>query len=211
MKGYIGQTTKSVKSRVGCHCASKGCRYLSSAIKKYGINNFSIGVLGCYPIAEIDAMERKFIADRNTLVPNGYNLQTGGMVKHTCSEETRLRLSNANKGRKQSKEHIQRRMCAHIGCHRSPETCHNIGKASKGRVLSEETRLKISAKSKARGYEIGLTTSKTFKGKPKSQEQRKKMSDAAKGIPKSEEHRKNISIAKTAWYAKKKLEATQCH
>jgi hypothetical protein len=68
------------------------CHYLNNAIKKYGIDNFSLSLLHNCSIAEADKIVTDEIINNNSLFPNGYNLNTGGKsAKHT--EESRKRVS----------------------------------------------------------------------------------------------------------------------
>ena len=72
------------------------------------------------------------------------------------SEETRQKLSEANKGK-----------------HRSEETRRKLSEANKGKNLSAETRKKISEANKGKPSWI--------KGKHRSEETRQKLSEANKG------------------------------
>lgn len=88
-KLYIGQTKNSLEERWRCHLKkTSNCRYLSSAIKKYGINNFKFQLI-CISFDEnLDEIEKEYIKKFNCLVPNGYNLREGGNTsKH--NEETK--------------------------------------------------------------------------------------------------------------------------
>jgi hypothetical protein len=73
--------------------------------------------------------------------------------------------------------------------------------AQKGRVVSEETRKKLSEAFKNRAKEDWSGANNPFFGRYHSEEAKKKMSEAkkgksiGKGIPKSEEHKKKLSEA----------------
>ena len=64
------------------------------------------------------------------------------------SPETRAKISDALKGRKQSKEHVEKSRQVRIGHAVSPETRIKIGLAGRGRKASIETRKKISEANK---------------------------------------------------------------
>jgi len=116
-KRYIGQTNRPLARRWSQHCSSSGCCALSSAIRKYGKENFSMEILFDVPTRELaDEFEKAYIERYHTMVPNGYNLKTGGDVP-VYSEESRRKMSASGKGRISSR---------------------------KGVVLSEETKRKIS-------------------------------------------------------------------
>ena len=55
-----------------------GCKYLNSALLKYGFENFKCELITTCNIDELDFYEVKYIVDLNTKYPNGYNLTNGG-------------------------------------------------------------------------------------------------------------------------------------
>jgi len=57
-----------------------GCKYLNSALVKYGVENFKCELITTCNIDELDFYEVKYIADVNTRYPNGYNLTNGGQT-----------------------------------------------------------------------------------------------------------------------------------
>jgi group I intron endonuclease len=103
-KSYIGQVNevKGIRNRWLQHIntskkdPTKGSRVLNLAILKYGHENFKIEIL-CKIHENIkDQTEQFCIAFYNTLVPNGYNLQTGGtFTKHSI--ETKQKRSQSLK------------------------------------------------------------------------------------------------------------------
>ena len=73
------------------------CLYLNNALRKYGVDNFSVEVLEqCKTIEEMNDVECNLIKKYNTLAPNGYNLQTGG-TNTIHSKETCQKRSNSLK------------------------------------------------------------------------------------------------------------------
>jgi hypothetical protein len=122
---------------------------------------------------------------------NGNN---GGGGPEYSSEETRLKISQANKGVSRGKGRIS----PNKGKKFSDETRLKMslirkGKTSgaKGKKKSEESKLKISLANKGR-----VSSNKDKRCQPKSVETKLKMSLAAKGKSKSEEHKLNILLAK---------------
>lgn len=77
-KKYIGQT-KHLKRRIKLQADAKGSPLLSKAIKKYGIENFSIEIVDTDITTQeqLDTLEESYITAYNCLVPNGYNIRTG--------------------------------------------------------------------------------------------------------------------------------------
>jgi 23S rRNA pseudoU1915 N3-methylase RlmH len=92
-KIYIGQTTQDLERRWKGHRKnSSNCRYLKSALKKYGVENFDFQLICITFDNQLDDMEIKYIEQYNCLVPNGYNIRLGGNSgKH--NEETKRKIA----------------------------------------------------------------------------------------------------------------------
>ena len=99
---------------------------------------------------------------------------------HIVSEETKKKIGEANSGRKLTEEHKDKIRKINIGKKHTEETKRKMSEAGKGKTFSEETRRKLS--------EAG-------KGKTFSEEAKRKMSEAKKGKMLSEEHKKKLSEA----------------
>ena len=91
----------------------------------------------CYSQEELDEWEQYYIKFYNTLWPNGYNLTEGGNGGVPC-EETRRKISNANKGKLIGKKN------PFYGKHHSEENKIKWSEKKKGKHISEETRIKLS-------------------------------------------------------------------
>ena len=108
-KSYVGQTIKKrVEQRWSEHRRRpQGC--LKDAFVKHGFENFEFSAICEIPQGDgwreaLDAREIIEIKDRNTLAPNGYNIEHGGNKNKIIQEETKRKLSQALKGRKRSLE-----------------------------------------------------------------------------------------------------------
>jgi len=83
-KVYIGQTTMTVQQRFRSHLSSKpethSYQMILCAIRKYGKEHFYVETLveGIETHEELDALEEKYIAEYDSMKPNGYNLCPGG-------------------------------------------------------------------------------------------------------------------------------------
>jgi len=101
------------------------------------------------------------------------------------SEETRQKMSEANKGESNP----------NFGKTPSEESRLKMSKAQKGRTFSEESRLKMSKAQKGRTFseESRLKMSKAKKGKTHSEEVRQKISEGNKGKTYSEEVKDNMA------------------
>jgi len=67
-----------------------------------------------------------------------------GCFKRVVSEETKIKISKSNKGKKFSKEHKEKLRQAKLGTKRSEKTKKKIGEWSRKRIITEETRRKMS-------------------------------------------------------------------
>jgi group I intron endonuclease len=110
---------------------SGSCRYLDSAIRKYGPDNFKVEVLIVCNKSLLNMYETKFISLYNTLSPNGYNLTEGG---------------ESRKWSEESKKLMSEKMKILGGHSQTQETKEKISKTLKelhGKTISERNKLKI--------------------------------------------------------------------
>jgi group I intron endonuclease len=142
-KQYIGQTIRDFDLRLEEHKSRPDCIIIHSAIQKYGIKNFEKEILFTNRDDnedELDEMEIKFIKEKNTLYPNGYNIRTGGKRgKHCDASREKMRLSKLG-----PKNH-------NFGKPRTPQTKMRISLAKKGekhhfygKKLSLDHKIKLS-------------------------------------------------------------------
>ena len=135
-----------------------------------------------------------------------------GVIGRIISEQTRKKISNANKGRKHTDENKKKISNSLKGDknpfynkHHSEETKMKISESNKGKTLSEETKRKISKQ--CCGEKNG------FYGKKHSDETRRKMSLMAKCRIVSEETRRKMSDARkgegNGFYGKRHSEETK--
>ena len=168
-KIYIGQKKSSfiVEDYYGSGL------YITRAIKKYGVNNFTRDILEwceskealnekeIYWISKLDATNRKV----------GYNISTGG--------------NGGNLG----PEVIQKMAASMRGKKHTEATKRKISESTKGHATSEQTRKKISDANKGEKC--------YWYGKKHSAETRKKIGDAHRGKQRSAEARLKNSLAHT--------------
>jgi len=103
-KCYVGQTSqkKSIHRWVQHKYRPHGL--LKLAFEKHGFENFEFSTICEIPEGDgwredLDAREILEIKERNTLTPNGYNLQTGGNHPET-NEETKNKIRETKIGEK---------------------------------------------------------------------------------------------------------------
>ena len=95
-KSYIGQTS-NYDARCNNHRSSKtACRAFANAIAKYGWDSFSHSILiDGLSVEKANRYEEFYIKEYNTIVPNGYNLHSGGR-NHTVCKETIDKMVKTN-------------------------------------------------------------------------------------------------------------------
>ena len=171
-KKYIGITKRSPKVRWNSGRGYVGSKFFYSAIKKYGWENFKHEIILCNLTKEEANMFEieliKYYKTTNRMY--GYNIESGGINAKTASgknhylfgkhlsEETKLKLSKANKGRKVSEEHRKKLSEAFrgekhpmYGKHHTEKAKKKIGDAHRGekswiygKTHTLEARIKIS-------------------------------------------------------------------
>ena len=104
-KSYIGQTIKDPQERWKKHISiskkegHKDTSYIHKALRKDGPENFVFEVIDTAKSREeLDRKEQFHIKELNTLVPNGYNISTGGQFSKEIDAETRKKISESKKG-----------------------------------------------------------------------------------------------------------------
>ena len=99
-KCYVGQTRrKKVEKRWHSYTGdAQPHGVIGRAIKCHGLDKFEFSVICELPNEELNDREIREIAERNTIVPNGYNLQAGG-ENGPQHEETKRKISLANTGK----------------------------------------------------------------------------------------------------------------
>ncbi len=103
-KQYVGRSIRSnPKQRWKEHKSNSRKPKVTSAIhlamQKYGIENFSFDVIDyASDAAELASMESRYIVERNTLCPNGYNLELHQAPNRLRAEESRRRSAFSKQG-----------------------------------------------------------------------------------------------------------------
>lgn len=193
-KRYIGQTKRKPKYRFGNGEGYKGCRYVYSAIQKYGWENIKHEILADNLTQKgADYYEKYYIAlYRSDNKEYGYNLRSGGTAGYKYTDEVRKLMSEKQKGRKQSaetrrkhSESIKKWYATHEV---SEETRQKLRRPNKGQFkkgvpheCSTETRKKISEALTGR------------KGKPLTEAERKHLSEVMKARGTTAQMLKNIT------------------
>jgi group I intron endonuclease len=102
-KGYIGLAKKGTPFRIEQHLKNlkKGIDYhLYRAIRKYGLDKFSVAVIDQVPIEKLNQREIDLILEYDTF-HNGYNMTKGGegRLGYKHSNDSKQKMSSAQKKR----------------------------------------------------------------------------------------------------------------
>lgn len=197
-KVYIGQSI-NIKKRFATYrrldCKNQSMLYRSFV--KYGVENHIFEILEECSIEFLNERERYyqdlFLIKNKTL---NCKLTNTNDKSGFLSNETKLKISLSNKGKKRTKEHIEIMRLNSLGIKMSEETKLKISNANKGRVSpmlnkkhSEETK-KI----------LKLNNPKYWAGKERSFETKIKISKKLTGIKHSEQTKKNMSINNSKYW-----------
>jgi len=152
-KIYIGKDSKNNEKYFGSG------KLLKQAIKLYGKENFIKETIEVCETIEILNIREIFWIEfyQSTNKKIGYNLAKGGTGGKTrevpwnkgkklkpLTEETKQKLSKANKGRKYSKELKDKMSKSMKGIKKSKEHREKLSKANLGKKLTQETKNKMS-------------------------------------------------------------------
>ena len=146
-KQYVGQTIQGAMTRWSQHKYKAGDGfYLGNALKYHGDENFTMVVIDTATTPnDLNTKERLWIEKLNTLVPNGYNLNSGGdnvfERKHSLESIEKIRLKAI--GRKHGPEAKAKISAANIGKTITPENIEKLRQANTGRIKSEEEKAKM--------------------------------------------------------------------
>lgn len=159
---YIGQST-DMKGRIRTHrwnaLNDRYDTYFYRAMRKYGEDAFSVEILEECPQALLNDKEKFWIEEKNSLAPNGYNIEEGGQV-YEMSDETRKKISDARQGIQFSDEHIENLRKSHIGNFHTESTKLKISEKNKGRPKRPEELEKIREHAAGRRLPIARYSSK---------------------------------------------------
>lgn len=159
-KKYIGMRTYNGDDIKNDIYMGSG-KILRQAFKKYRIENFEKAILEVCTKENVSVKEKEYIEKFNAIDDNMfYNIAPGGKGGRVFkvykqgenwhsygkrhSNETKEKLSKANKGKKRSKEFCKLMKDINVGKILSEETKENIRIANTGKKRSDETKKKMS-------------------------------------------------------------------
>jgi len=150
-KQYIG-ATKSIERRTDEHKKGHtGAKLVKAAIAKYGIDNIEFQTLCIGSKEYIAELEGKVIVAWNTLAPNGYNLQRGGLSPNPVAPFYNPGRKDKKNGDKQ-KQAVSKALKGvpkdydvwNKGKETPQATKDKIGDANRGHKWNDEQRANLS-------------------------------------------------------------------
>lgn len=211
-KIYVGKAI-NLRNRINNHKnvkrRSKGMFYFQYALLKHGWESFTIEILET--VKDFDkSKDNVYLLERESFYidlfdstnPNkGYNRCkfSTDLTGIPCSDETKIKIGNANRGRIPSNETREKLRQSHLGKKPSEETRAKMSKSRlgnsfrKGILHSEETKRKM------RESRLGKKHSEESKEKmrkPKSEEAKKNMGKSFLGKKHSEESKEKMRKSK---------------
>lgn len=107
------------------------------AMAKYGIENFEFKAIDEVETQQEANTKEAYWANKyNSYAPYGYNVTKCGMAR-SLSEETKQKISKANKGKLAGSNH------PNWGKKRGQHIVEKIANSNRGKIMSEETRQKV--------------------------------------------------------------------
>lgn len=198
-KIYIGQTKRSLQARWRAHVGdSRNNRrrgYLKNAIEKYNPQNFKIEVLEEVEPQHLDEREIALIEQYQSTDPAiGYNIAKGGQGCPISELARPTLLPRKQRSWKPTPQSLARaketwrlkREAGYVspltGRKKTKEHAAKVGAATRGRVVSAETKAIWSAQRKGRrlSAETRAKMSKAKKGRFVSEETKRRMAESMK-------------------------------
>lgn len=148
-KVYIGQTCQKPEIRFRNGNGYKGCRFIESAIKKYGWENVEHIILADNLDEDgANELEQKYIEQyKSTAKEFGYNLRSGGTSGYHYTETTKAIMREKATGKKRTQESkskqsatLKRYYASHIVSEETREKLRvaNTGKKRPQNVVTEQ-------------------------------------------------------------------------
>ena len=106
---YIGMTRQTLNKRCRKN-AYDGCPRIGPAIREYGMDAFKVDTIAKHLTkSEAEEIERDTISLYDSTDPDkGFNVALGGNIVGRHSAVTRKKMSDCQKGRKFSEEHLEK-------------------------------------------------------------------------------------------------------
>lgn len=217
---YIGQSVDIINRKRQYNIVAKNNHQpkLYSSIKKYGFNAHSFDIIEICQREKLNEREIYWGEFYNVYSDKGMNLRQCGGSKGKHCQETKNRISVANKKAFQNPETREKCRIQNLGRKRTDETrkiqseskkrlyASGYINPKKGKGISEETRRRL------RDSHLGHKQSKETiakivsknKGRKRTQEQLRNLKSKFKGVSKSKQFKLKVSEGLKRYFAKKR-------
>lgn len=170
--------------------------HLQSAWAKYGEDSFEFVVLLECPADQLVASEAMYIEKFGSgSRSKGYNIDTFIQARKAVSDETKARISAANKGKKRTRASRDLMSAMAKGRVPTPEARAKQSLAMMGHACSDTTRVKL--RSLRHTDDVKSRISASRKGKVVSDATREALRQASTGRVQTEEHKARTRLALT--------------
>lgn len=142
---YVGQS-RNIQKRLTCHARGVENTKIGCSVLKYGWAAFTTQIIELCAESELNAIEKRWIAQHSCMSPCGFNLTSGGSSQTKYSDETKAKIGLANSKRVISD--VTRAKMSAAKQNISDETRARMSAGKLGKSLSDAHKAKIRAASK---------------------------------------------------------------
>ena len=189
-KVYIGQTINDPENRWKDHKKNVKDQTINrpivDAMRELGVDKFRIEVLIICDDESLDYIEIEMIQRYDSLVPNGYNFETGGHFHKRASEALRKKLSQIHKKRFEQEEARAKNREAQRLAFSNPELCLKMSTV-RVKLLNSEAGTKWK-KGQSERINAFYETAKGKEAKKRASERKREFLNTEKGIQVRKEH-----------------------
>lgn len=168
---YVGRTINFKKRESVWNSTNRKRPYSNEILeedrRKYGLENFKTEILEECDNDRLDELEKFWIGQLDTLYPNGYNLESGGIGEFRIHPSTKEKMSEAKIGHKHTdewKKEMSERFSGDknpfAGKHHTKETIEKLKLAFTGKTAWNKGK-KMSDEQKQKNIEASRKRSKT--------------------------------------------------
>lgn len=202
-KKYIGQVNRNNKNLKQRHiqhinsCKNKKSKDYNSpfhrAIRKYGINNFTLKIIHIADKYSVDLLEKHYIYFYDTLVcSNGYNISNGGANGNPFAGKTKEEKKEINKkiGEKAKQRLQNKENHPMYSKHHSEKTKEKISKTWNDKSENNKNNIKNKI---SNNHADMKGENNPMHGKHHSEKTKEKISQINKGKKRTKEQKENLS------------------
>jgi group I intron endonuclease len=211
-KVYIGSSV-DIADRWSIHRSDLGkhdhCnQHFQKAWYKYGSHNFSFEIIKeLHFVEKGDELKKRHLIDNEQIYldlyesykkENGYNIcrYAGSSLGYKHSEEAKMKM----RGKKHTREHIEKNRLVHLGKHASAETKQKLSEIEKIIQNKPEIKQKIKeAKNKPGVRERFIESQKIAQNRPGVREKKSKSAKITSNLPEIKQRNREAHLGNIPW------------